>query len=355
MSLDLSRFAGRRVLVTGHTGFKGAWLSRVLVKAGAEVTGFSLPVGEENALFTWLGLSAEMRSLHGDIRDAAAVNEAMRASGAEIVLHLAAQPLVLASYEDPTYTFGVNVMGTANLLDAVRHSGGVTSVVNVTTDKVYENQEWDWAYREVDRLGGHDPYSNSKACSELVTSSFAQSFLTAAGVAVSTARAGNVIGGGDVAENRIVPDCVRAASVGQEIGVRNPHSVRPYQHVLEPLGAYLGLALEQAENPGLAGSYNIGPADADNVSTGELVAIFCDAWADGARWNAGEWNGPHEAGLLRLDSSKIASRLGWRPRWGVREAITRVVEWEKARAQGEDLVAVTDRQIAEYFGEAAAG
>ena len=349
--MDPSYYRGKRVLITGHTGFKGSWLTQVLLGRGAEVVGYSLPPAEGESLYGLLGLHDRVVSHYADIRDSDRVQQVVSESQPEVVFHLAAQPLVLESYRSPAHTYGVNVMGTVNLLDALRDCNSVTSIVNVTTDKVYENQEWEWPYREDDRLNGYDPYSNSKACSELVTSSYAHSFFAARGVAVSTARAGNVIGGGDFAEDRIVPDCIRAGLRKDVIQVRSPGSVRPYQHVLEPLSAYLTIAAAQAADRSLAGAYNIGPGDADHVTTAELVGAFCAAWGEGLSWASPAWDGPHEAGLLRLDSSRITSRVGWRPRWGVRQAVERVVEWTKARSAGQDPTRITIDQIAEYFGE----
>ncbi len=350
MTSAMSFFAGRRVLVTGHTGFKGSWLCEMLLSADADVYGYALPPAD-GSLFVMLGLEHRMPSVFEDIRNLTRLRAVVADVQPEIILHLAAQPLVLASYDDPVHTFDVNVMGTVHLLEAARGVGSVRSVVNVTTDKVYENREWEWPYRESDPLNGFDPYSNSKSCSELVTSSYVNSFMRKAGVAVSTARAGNVIGGGDVAENRIVPDCVRAALSGRVLRVRNPGSVRPYQHVLEPLSAYLMLAARQADDPRLAGSFNIGPREGDTLTTAALADAFCSAWGDGLTWTADVWDGPHEASLLRLDSSKIGAHLGWTPRWSAQQAVERVVEWTRAVACGEDPVEITRRQVGAYLSE----
>ena len=254
------------------------------------------------------------------------------------------------SYRDPVYTYETNVMGTVNICEAVRQCGSVKSFVNVTTDKVYRNNEWEWGYRETDALDGYDPYSNSKSCSELVTSSYTKSFLNANGVAVSTCRAGNVIGGGDFAKDRIIPDCVRAMEKGEEIIVRSPYSTRPYQHVLEPVVTYLTLAAMQYEKPELAGNYNVGPDDCDCVNTGDLVDLFCEKWGDGASWkNVSEANAPHEANFLKLDCSRIKSVLGWKPRWHITDAIEKTVEWSRAYLAGEDINAVMEKQINEYI------
>lgn len=266
----------------------------------------------------------------------------------EIVLHLAAQPIVRDSYKEPVYTYETNVMGTVNLLECVRLTPSVKSVLNVTTDKVYENREWEYGYRECDPLDGYDPYSNSKSCSELVTHSYQKSFFQERDCAISTARAGNVIGGGDFANDRIIPDCVRAMEAGKQIGVRNPYSTRPFQHVLEPLFVYLQIAQKQYEDPAFQGYYNVGPDDCDCVTTGQLVTMFCELWGDGAAWENQSENGPHEANFLKLDCSKIKHVFGWRPRWHIREALDKTVEWSKAYLEGQELQKVTDRQILEY-------
>lgn len=350
MKANLDFFRGRRVFVTGHTGFKGSWLCRALVSAGAEVTGYSLPLPEEPNLFSLAGLEGNMQSLSGDVRDFSALHAAFRAARPEIVLHLAAQPLVRASYREPRLTFETNVMGTVNLLECARLSEGVRSLLNVTTDKVYLNREWCWGYRECDPLDGFDPYSNSKSCSELVTHSYASSFFAGTSTAVSTARAGNVIGGGDFSADRIVPDCVRACTAKTGIRVRNPHSVRPYQHVLEPLMAYLLIIEAQWQNPDLADWYNVGPDDADCVTTGELTDLFCRVWGNGAfRVDGAELNAPHEADLLRLDCSKIRARLGWKPRWNVARAVEETCAWSKTWLSGGSVPDEMDREIAAYL------
>ncbi len=340
-----SFYRGKRVFLTGHTGFKGAWLSLLLQEAGAELTGYSLaPDGEPN-LFSLLPLERGMRSVIGDIRDFDALKRVFDEAKPEIVFHLAAQPLVRESYRAPRTTFDTNVIGTVNLLECVRLSGGVVSLVNVTTDKVYRNNETNAAFRENDPLGGFDPYSSSKACSEIVTESYQNSFLSAAGVAVSTARAGNVIGGGDFARDRILPDCIRAAYRREIIVVRNPNSIRPYQHVLDPLDAYLEIAQRQLLDPTLAGHYNIGPDVADCVTTGALTTLFCDAWGEEQRWEHRPDGGPHEATYLRLDCAHISERLGWVPNWHIDEAVARTVEWAKAYRDGTDLRACMLEQI----------
>ncbi len=352
-SLDgLKKFyAGRKVLLTGHTGFKGSWLSKMLLELGAEVTGIALEPPTNPALFDLMGLDKQMDSRICDIRDLKKMKEIFREKQPEIVIHLAAQPIVLDSYKEPVYTYETNVMGTVNLMECVRQTPSVKSVLNVTTDKVYENREWEWGYREIDRLNGYDPYSNSKSCSELVTDSYKKSFLKEMGIAVSTARAGNVIGGGDFANFRIIPDCVRSALNGEVIDVRNPNSIRPYQHVLEPLYAYLMIAKKQMEEPELSGNYNIGPEESDCLTTGELADIFCRAWNEGASWQTKSMNTPHEANFLKLDCSKLKRTFEWKPRWDARTAVEKTVEWSKQWRDGKDLNEVTSAQILEFLKE----
>lgn len=342
-------YKGKKVLVTGHTGFKGTWLSRILVNAGAKVTGYSLKPPTDPALFQMAGLEGKMNSVIGDIRDLAHLKQVFEEIKPEIVLHLAAQPIVRDSYRDPVYTYETNVMGTVNILECVRLNPCVKSFLNVTTDKVYENREWEYGYREVDRLDGYDPYSNSKSCSELVTHSYRKSFFADGHCAISTCRAGNVIGGGDFANDRIVPDCVRAAMAKKPIIVRNPHSTRPYQHVLEPLAAYLMVAKAQYEDGTYAGYYNVGPDDKDCVTTGELVDMFCSAWGHGLSWENKSDGGPHEANFLKLDCSKLKTTFGWHPRYGVKEAIGLTVEWCQEYEKNGDVASVMDRQIKEMF------
>ena len=348
--MDLSFYKGKRVLVTGHTGFKGAWMCRVLVDAGAILTGYSLEAPTQPNLFALAGVEDNMTSIIGDVRDLAHLMEVFDQAQPELVLHLAAQPIVRASYEQPVYTYETNVMGTVNILECVRTHPCVKSFLNVTTDKVYENKEWAWGYRENEPLDGYDPYSNSKSCSELVTHSYKSSFFQDGRTAISTARAGNVIGGGDFARDRIIPDCVRAAADKQPIIVRNPYSTRPYQHVLEPVMAYLMIAQKQYEDPSFAGWYNVGPDDCDCVTTGELTTLFCRAWGDRMTWeNRSEANAPHEANFLKLDCSKIKTTFGWKPRWHMQEAIQKTVEWSKVWMDGGDVPAVMREQIMEYM------
>ena len=345
---NLAFFKGKKVFLTGHTGFKGSWLSRILILAGAEVTGYAMEAPKEAKLFDTLQLENNMHSVIGDIRDREKLISTMQEAQPEIVLHLAAQPIVRESYKDPVGTYETNVMGTVNILEAVRQTKSVKSFLNVTTDKVYKNNEWEWGYRETDELDGYDPYSNSKSCSELVTHSYEKSFLKEAGVAVSTARAGNVIGGGDFAPDRIIPDCVRAMEAGREIVVRNPYSTRPFQHVLEPLFAYLEIAQKQYEDLAYQGYYNVGPDECDCVTTGELVTLFCDLWGEGASWVNRHDGGPHEANFLKLDCSKLKKTFGWKPHWHIQDAIGKTIVWSKAYLAGEDMRKVMDRQIGEY-------
>jgi len=349
VNIMLDFYRGKRVFVTGHTGFKGSWLCVLLAMAGAEVTGFALPpVGGTN-LFTLSGAGSKAHSVFGDIRNLDALKAAFDAARPEIVFHLAAQPIVRESYRDPVGTYSTNVMGTVHILECLRQSGRVRSFLNVTTDKVYQNEQWPWGYRETDRLNGFDPYSNSKSCSELATDSYRKSFFQDRATAISTARAGNVIGGGDFAADRIIPDCIRAVQRGQAIRVRNPSSVRPYQHVLEPLAAYLLIAQRQYEDTALAGSYNVGPAYSDCVTTGVLADLFCRAWGEDARWERVGDGGPHEAAVLRLDCSKLQSALGWRPRWRIGRAVSETVAWTKAWLSGEDVPAIMEKQIKGFF------
>lgn len=346
-------YRGKRVLVTGHTGFKGTWLSAMLTRAGAEVTGYALAAPTAPSLFEITDMGRNMRSIIGDIRDLDALKQVVEQVRPEIVFHLAAQPIVRESYQNPHYTYETNVMGTVNVLECIRLTDSVASFLNVTTDKVYENREWAWGYRENERLNGQDPYSNSKSCSELVTHSYRSSFLGDGSVAISTARAGNVIGGGDFAKDRIVPDCVRAATQGTAIVVRNPYSTRPYQHVLEPLFAYLMIAARQYADGSLAGSYNVGPDEEGCCRTGRLVDLFCTAWGTGASWvDQSDRLGPHEASFLKLDCSLLKERFGWRPVWSIEEAIAKTVEWTKIWAAGEDAAACMNRQIDEYLQRA---
>lgn len=373
-------YRGKRVFVTGHTGFKGSWMCRVLSMAGAKVCGYALKPPTNPSLFELAKIECDehVKSIIGDIRDYEHLKEVFDDFKPQIVIHLAAQPIVRESYKNPRYTFETNVMGTVNVCECVRLSSdsacagydGVKSFVNVTTDKVYDNKERsEGGYREDEPLDGYDPYSNSKSCSELVTHSYVRSFLADEGVAVSTARAGNVIGGGDFAADRIIPDCVRSALEKRDIIVRNPHSVRPYQHVLEPVFAYLMIAKEQYEDKKLSGWYNVGPDDVDCVTTGELVNIFTSCW-HGTRWYVKGDGGPHEAGFLKLNCDKLKSVFSWKPVWNIENAVRRTVEFSRLLESGrgndsavdvskaitmisaEGFSQCMDRQIKEYIADA---
>lgn len=349
--MNLSFYRNKKVFLTGHTGFKGTWLSRVLLFAGAEVTGYALAPPSTPSLFKATDTADSMRSIRGDVRDRERLKAALREASPEIVLHLAAQPIVRASYQIPAETYETNVMGTVNILEAVRAAPSVRSFVNVTTDKVYLNKEWVWGYREDEELAGFDPYSNSKSCSELVTQSYRNSFFSREDApAVSTARSGNVIGGGDYAEDRVIPDCFRAARGGAEIVLRNPRSTRPYQHVLECLRGYLTLAAKQYEDKRFAGAYNFGPDEESCVTTGALADLFCERWGGALSWrNEAEADAPHEASFLKLDCSKAKATLGWTPRWKIETAVAKTVEWYRSVENGTPAAEITDRQIAGYF------
>ena len=346
---DLAFYRGKRVFVTGHTGFKGSWLCRLLVGAGAEVTGYSLEPPTEPNLFSLCGVKDRMDSVVGDVRNFFRMKEAFDCARPQIVLHLAAQPIVRTSYETPVYTYETNVMGTVHILECVRQNPCVKSFLNITTDKVYQNRDWVWGYRETEPLDGFDPYSNSKSCSELVTHSYKNSFFADGRTAISTARAGNVIGGGDFARDRIIPDCVRAAEKNEPIIVRNPDSIRPYQHVLEPLFAYLMIAREQYLDGKYAGYYNVGPDECDCVTTGRLADLFCKKWGNGQKWIDQSDGGPHEARFLKLDCSRMKTVFGWKPRWGISQAVDKTVEWSKIYLSGRNIPECMDRQIADFI------
>ena len=363
--IDKTFYKGKKVLVTGHTGFKGTWMCKLLIMMGAEVTGYALQAPTDPSLFELCKVGAKMNSVEGDIRDLDHLMKVFEEVQPEIVIHMAAQPIVRDSYKNPVYTYETNVMGTVNVLECVRKTSSVRSFVNVTTDKVYLNREWQWGYRENEELNGYDPYSNSKSCSELVTSSYKNSFFGGESgrmddgreIAITTCRAGNVIGGGDFANDRIIPDCVRAVEAEKKIIVRNPFSTRPYQHVLEPVVTYLMIAQEQYKDISLAGSYNVGPDDLDCWTTGDLVDLFCKTWNDsnvGSGYTA-EWvnqydGGPHEANFLKLDCSKIKSVFGWKTTWHMQETMEKIVEWTKCYLDKEDMIGCMDRQIQEFIG-----
>lgn len=342
-------YKGKRVLITGHTGFKGAWLCQMLINAGAEVTGYALNPPTKPSLFEIANISGKMNSVIGDIRDLSKLKETFIKTQPEIVFHLAAQPIVRESYKNPVYTYETNVMGTVNICECVRTSDSVKSFLNVTTDKVYLNKEWEWGYRENEELDGYDPYSNSKSCSELVTHSYINSFFKNMNIAVSTARAGNVIGGGDFASDRIIPDCIRTAIKHEDIVVRNPFSTRPYQHVLEPIYAYLMIAQKQYEDIKYAGYYNVGPDDRDCFQTGALVDLFVKHWGEGMKWIDKYDGGPHEANFLKLDCSKLKKTFGWQPHWDLNIAIEKVVEWSKCWLTNGDIEKCMNKQIEEFM------
>lgn len=350
MNKILQSYKGKKVFITGHTGFKGSWLCLMLQMAGAEVTGYALEPNVTPALFALAGIEAGMHSVIGDVRDLENLRRALDCCKPEYVFHLAAQPIVRESYKNPVVTYSTNVMGTVNLLECIRQCGSVKSVVNVTTDKVYQNCETENGYREDDKLDGYDPYSNSKSCSELVTHSYYQSFLKEQNIRVSTARAGNVIGGGDFEKDRIIPDCVRAALAGEPVLVRNLHSVRPYQHVLEPLAVYLMLAYKQLENPAYQGAYNVGPDEEACWTTGRLTDCFCRKWGNNISWENLQQGGPHEAKLLKLDCSKLKQTFSWQPKWSIETAMDKIVEWTRAYQQAGSVRSCMEQQIKEYFG-----
>lgn len=338
-------YKDKKVLVTGHTGFKGSWMSFLLHQLGAKVIGIALAPSTEPALFNILKLDEKIDSRIIDIRDLDSMMKVFDEVQPDVVIHMAAQPLVIESYKEPVYTYDVNVMGTVNICECVRLHSSVKSFVNVTTDKVYQNNEWVYGYRENDRLNGYDPYSNSKSCSELVTDSYINSFFNTLNLAVSRCRAGNVIGGGDFNENRIIPDCVKYTVNNDSIQVRNPNSTRPYQHVLEPVVFYLYLAMLQYQDKKYSGTYNIGPNESDCVTTGKIVSLFCETWGKEASWLATDYNGPHEANFLKLDCSKAKSKLHWKPIWNISDAIAKTVEWSKAYYSSEYIEEVTLKQI----------
>jgi CDP-glucose 4,6-dehydratase len=350
---DLEFYRNRKVLVTGHTGFKGSWMCEVLNMYGAQVTGYALKPPTNPSLFELCGIENKINSINGDIRDLEHLRSVFDDVRPEIVIHMAAQPIVRESYKNPVYTYETNVMGTVNVMECIRLTNSVKSFVNVTTDKVYKNREWQWGYRENEELNGFDPYSNSKSCSELVTDSYKNAFFSERNCAISTCRAGNVIGGGDFAIDRIVPDCIRAAQKGEEIIVRNPYSTRPYQHVLEPVVAYLMLAKRQYEDNTLAGNYNIGPDETDCWTTGRLVDLFCDKWTrqtgKAVSWVDKYDGGPHEANFLKLDCSKIKSVFGWKPVWNVETAMEKIVEWTDVYLKNGNVEEIMQKQIAEYL------
>ncbi|HEX7953952.1 MAG TPA: CDP-glucose 4,6-dehydratase [Burkholderiales bacterium] len=342
---------GKRVFLTGHTGFKGAWLSLWLSQSGAKVTGFSIDVPTRPSFFEVANVAGGMHDVRGDVCDLEALHAQMQQAAPEIVLHMAAQSLVRESYVSPVRTYATNVMGTVNVLDAVRRLPSVRAVVVVTSDKCYENREWSRGYKESDPMGGRDPYSNSKACAELVTAAYRSSFFDAeaAGAVVASARAGNVIGGGDWAADRLVPDAMRAFPLGRPLEIRNPKAVRPWQHVLEPLSGYLLLAERLfSEGRRWAGGWNFGPLDEDARPVEYVVEQLTRCWGDGARWSAPAGTHPHEAGLLMLDCTKARRELGWQPKWRLEQALDAVVAWHRAFSSGMDMQSFSLRQIEDY-------
>jgi CDP-glucose 4,6-dehydratase len=345
----LNFYNNKKVFVTGHTGFKGSWLCHTLILAGANVTGYALEPPNGPSLFKQSSLNKKMHSVIADIRNLEKLIYTMQEAQPDIVFHLAAQPLVRYSYREPRYTYETNVMGTVNILEAIRQTSTICSFVNITTDKVYENKEWHWGYRENENLCGFDPYSNSKSCSELITSSYRNSFFRDIDTtAVSTARSGNVIGGGDYAEDRIIPDCINFVKSKKPIVLRNPHSIRPYQHVLECISGYLLLAEKQYHDKTLEGAYNFGPNDENCVTTEKLTKLFCDIWGEEASYTVGSKDGLHEATFLKLDCSKSKALLNWSSIWNIKTAIEKTVVCAKAQTDAE-LTKLVTMQIKEYF------
>ncbi|AJY74192.1 CDP-glucose 4,6-dehydratase [Paenibacillus beijingensis] len=355
--IDPSFWKGKSVFITGNTGFKGSWISMWLHSLGANVTGYSLQPHTNPSLFELCRLYQLVPTHYADIRDKKTLTEALRKADPDIVIHMAAQPIVRESYQHPLDTYEINVMGTVNLLEAVREmaasNGRIQVFLNVTSDKCYENNEWPWGYRENDRLGGHDPYSNSKACSELVTSAYRNSFFHSGSdlkVAVATARAGNVIGGGDWSKDRLVPDCINALHHNRSIVIRNPHALRPWQHVLEPVSGYILLAQQlYLHGSAYAQAWNFGPYEQDVKSVQWIVNSLCRKWGQSASFDIQPGDHPHEAQLLKLDCSKAIAELGWKPKWHLDTALDKVVEWARAYEEQRDLLTFTLSQIDEYI------
>jgi CDP-glucose 4,6-dehydratase len=355
--MNTSFWRGKKVFVTGHTGFKGSWLSIWLQQLGAQVTGYALPPPTNPSLFEAAQVGHGMASIIGDIRDGNLLVNSMGQAAPDIVIHMAAQPLVRRSYVDPVDTYSTNVMGTVHLLEAVRQTSSVHAVVNVTTDKCYENKEWGWGYRENEPLGGFDPYSSSKGCAELVTAAYRNSFFNTAKysehqVALATARAGNVIGGGDWAKDRLIPDALRAMESGQTVNIRNPQAIRPWQHVLEPLSGYLVLAEKLfTQGPAFAEAFNFGPTEEDAKPVQWIVEQLTQSWGDGVSWRLDGGTHPYEAHYLKLDCSKARAILGWQPHWNLDQAIQAIIVWHKAHSthqSGQEVRALCLQQINDY-------
>ncbi|RAP43528.1 MAG: CDP-glucose 4,6-dehydratase [Methanosphaera sp. rholeuAM6] len=348
-------FKNKRILITGHTGFKGSWLSEILSLWGTDIIGYSLNPPTNPNLYDLLNLNTKVTSIIDDVRNLEGLKKTFNEYEPELVIHMAAQPIVRTSYERPVYTYETNVMGTVNICECIRHTSSVKSFLNVTTDKVYENIESNHSYTEDEKLDGFDPYSNSKSCSELVTHSYNNSFFQELDIRCSTARAGNVIGGGDFAKDRIIPDCVRASINGEDILIRNPYSIRPYQHVLEPLFVYLTIIKEQYHEKSYSGYYNVGPDKEDCVTTGEITDLYCNYFNKNnkkqVKWINQYDEGPHEATLLQLDNLKIKKVFGWNPIWNIEKAVEKTVEWTKTYMNDEDITECTDNQINEYIKE----
>lgn len=359
--MNPSFWSGKRVLLTGHTGFKGSWLSLWLQGLGVDLAGYALSPPTKPSLFEIARVGTGMRSTIGDVRDRAGLASVIANFRPEIVIHMAAQPLVRLSYQEPVETYATNVMGTVHLLDAIRQVGGVRAIVNVTSDKCYENREWVWGYRENEPMGGFDPYSNSKGCAELATAAFRSSFFhpdryADHGTALASARAGNVIGGGDWASDRLVPDAINAFMDGRSVDIRNPGAIRPWQHVLEPLHGYLLLAEKLwLDGPAHAEAWNFGPQDADARPVQWVVEHLAQRWGEAARWTRDQSVHPHEANYLKLDCSKARAVLGWKPLWDIGRTLDEIVSWYKAFAAEEDMAAVTRQQIGSYCDTLAAG
>jgi len=355
MTIDKEFWYRKKVLITGHTGFKGSWLSVMLNSLGCEVYGYALEPPTYPSMFKEADINELVISTIGDIRDYGKLLQVIHSVRPEIIIHMAAQSLVRESYKNPAYTYSINVMGTVNLLEAVRHTPGIKAVVNVTTDKCYENREWYWGYRENEPLGGYDPYSNSKGCSELVTAAYRNSFFnpktySSHGVALASARAGNVIGGGDWAEDRLIPDFIRAITKGEELKIRSPYSIRPWQHVLEPLTGYLKLAERlYTEGPRFADAWNFGPDDADSKNVEWIANKFLDIWGEGFIYTIDKSPQPHEANYLKLDCSKAKTELAWHPKWDIVTALESIVSWYKAYFNGSNTREQTEMQISKYF------